>query len=385
LLQISLMIQIEKFKAGNKIKTLEYQFFLPEKINTSWTWNDAKLNKILESASFELGQLNSFAKLVPNIDLFIHLHITKEAVVSSKIEGTQTHFDEAFLQKENINPERRNDWQEIQNYTEALNNAIRELEKLPISSRLILRTHEILMQGVRGEKKTPGKYRRSQNWIGGKSLADAVFIPPPHDYLNELLSDFENFIHNETMDIPLLIKAAIIHYQFETIHPFLDGNGRIGRLLITLFLIEKKVLTKPLLYLSSYFEKDKSLYYDNLTRVRTHNDLMQWIKYFLVGIAQTAKLATQTLDKVFSLKTQNELEIQTHFGRRIKSGLLLHNHLLQQPLLSIKEVQSICNLSPKAGGQLVNKMIEIKILKEFTGQFRNRIFMYEQYLNLFEN
>lgn len=379
------MIQIEKFKAGNKIKAIDYQYFLPEKINEQWIWNDPKLNKILESASFELGQLNSFAKLVPNIDLFIHLHITKEAVVSSKIEGTQTHFDEAFLQKENINPERRNDWQEIQNYTAALNNAIEELEKLPISSRLILRTHEILMQGVRGEKKTPGHYRRSQNWIGGKSLADAVFIPPHHDYLQGLLSDLENFIHNEALDIPLLIKAAIIHYQFETIHPFLDGNGRIGRLLITLFLIEKKVMTKPLLYLSSYFEKDKNLYYDNLTRVRTHNDMMQWIKYFLVGIAQTANKATSTLDKILSLKKRNEIEIQTHFGRRIKSALTLHNHLLEQPLLSIKDVQKVCDLTPKAAGELVNNMIERKILKEFTGQFRNRIFIYEEYLNLFND
>ncbi len=377
------MIQVEKFKSGSRIKSIGYQYFLPEKINTEWFWQDSKLNKILENASFELGQLNSFAKLVPNVDLFIHLHITKEAVVSSKIEGTQTHFDEAFLQKENIEPERRNDWQEVQNYTEAMNNAITQLEKLPVSSRLILNTHRILMSGVRGEKNPPGSYRRSQNWIGGKSLADAVFIPPHQDDLHGLMSDLENFIHNEMLDIPLLIKAAIIHYQFETIHPFLDGNGRIGRLLITLFLIEKKVLTKPLLYLSSYFEKDKNLYYDNLTRVRTHNDMMQWIKYFLVGIAQTAKQATQTLDNIISLKTNNEKIIQTNFGKRIKTGLLLHNHLLEQPLLSIKDVQSVSGLSPKAAGELVKQMVENEILKEFTGQFRNRIFIYGKYLDLF--
>ena len=377
------MIQIEKFKAGEIVKSIDYKYFLPSLINVEWIWSDPKINNLLEKASFELGQLNSFAKLVPNIDLFIHLHITKEAVVSSKIEGTQTHLDEAFLQKDNINPERKDDWQEVQNYTEALNTAITELQNLPISSRLILKTHKILMQGVIGDKKTPGEYRKSQNWIGGKSLADAVFIPPHHQHLNELLSDLENFIHNENIDIPLLIKAAIIHYQFETIHPFLDGNGRIGRLLITLFLIEKKILNKPLLYLSSFFEKEKNLYYDNLTRVRTHNDLLQWIKYFLVGMIQTTQLATQTLDNIISLKSEHEKIIQTYFGKRIKNGFILHNYLLKQPLITVKEVQNLCELSAKSAGDLIALFVDRKILKELTGQFRNRIFMYEPYLNLF--
>jgi Fic family protein len=379
------MIQIEKFKAGEIRLGVDYKYFLPNLINTEWTWNDPKINKLIENASFHLGQLNSYARLVPNIDLFIHLHITKEAVVSSKIEGTQTHFDEALLQKENVNPERKNDWQEVQNYTEALNEAINELDKLPISSRLLLRTHQILMQGVRGEKKTPGEYRRSQNWIGGKSLSDAVFIPPHQDHLNALIGDLENFIHNEHLEIPLLIKVAIIHYQFETIHPFLDGNGRIGRLLITLFLIEKQVLTKPLLYLSSYFEKDKNLYYDNLTKVRTGNDITQWIKYFLVGIAQTSQKAAETLGNIIALKMKTEQLIQAEFGRRIKSALLLHNYLLEQPLVSIKEVQKTCSLSPKSAGELVTLFEEKLVLKEFTGQHRNRIFAYESYINLFDN
>lgn len=378
------MIQIEKFKAGEIRQSIDYKYFLPHLVNTDWGWNDAKINKLIEQASFQLGQLNSYAKLVPNIDLFIHLHITKEAVVSSKIEGTQTHFDEAFLKEENVAKERKDDWQEVQNYTQALNNAIEELNNLPISSRLLLKTHEVLMQGVRGEKKTPGEYRRSQNWIGGKSLVDAVFIPPHFDHLNELIGDLENFIHNENLEIPMLIKAAIIHYQFETIHPFLDGNGRIGRLLITLFLIEKKVLAKPLLYLSSYFEKNKNLYYDNLTRVRTHNDLLQWIKYFLVGIAQTAQQAVETLSKIIDLKLHTEQMIQAEFGKRIKTGLLLHNYLLKQPLVSIKEVQKVCNITPKSAGDLVTLFEQKKLLNEFTGQFRNRIFIYQPYLNLFE-
>jgi Fic family protein len=379
------MIQLEKYISGEIRKSIGYKYFMPNLINDEWIWTDPKLNKLIENASYELGQLNSFAKLVPNVDLFIHLHITKEAVVSSKIEGTQTHFDEAFLQKENVTPERKDDWQEVQNYTEALNTAIGELETLPISSRLILKTHKTLLQGVRGEKKTPGEYRRSQNWIGGQSLADAVFIPPHYEHLSELMGDLENYIHNENIDVPLLIKAAIIHYQFETIHPFLDGNGRIGRLLIPLFLIEKDVLAKPLLYLSSYFEKEKSLYYDNLTRVRTHNDMIQWIKYFLVGVAQTAKQATQTLSNIISLKAEHELIIQTQFGKRLKTGLALHNYLLKQPLVTVKEVQQVCELSKKAAGDLINAFVEKQMLREYTGQTRNRIFAYEPYLELFND
>lgn len=379
------MIQLEKYISGEIRKSIGYKYFMPCFINAEWIWTDPKLNKLIENASFELGQLNSFAKLVPNVDLFIHLHITKEAVVSSKIEGTQTHFDEAFLQKENVTPERKDDWQEVQNYTEALNTAIEELKTLPISSRLILKTHQTLLQGVRGEKKTPGEYRRSQNWIGGKSLADAVFIPPHHEHLGELMGDLENFIHNENIEIPLLIKAAIIHYQFETIHPFLDGNGRIGRLIIPLFLIEKNVLTKPLLYLSSFFEKEKNLYYDNLTRVRTHNDMIQWIKYFLVGVAQTARQSAQTLGNVISLKAEHERIIQTQYGKRLKTGLLLHNYLLKQPLLTVKDVQLVCDLSPKAAGDLINIFVEKQMLQEYTGQSRNRIFAYEPYLELFND
>jgi Fic family protein len=379
------MIQIEKFESGKYRQSINYKYFIPNLINTEWIWNDSKINRLIEEASFQLGQLNSYATLVPNIDLFIHLHITKEAVVSSKIEGTQTNFDEAFLQKENISNERKDDWQEVQNYTQALNHAIDALKTLPLSSRLILRTHEILMQGVRGDTKAPGEYRRSQNWIGGKSLSDAVFIPPQHEHLNDLISDLENFIHNDEVEIPLLLKAAIIHYQFETIHPFLDGNGRIGRLLITLFLIEKKVLNKPLLYLSSYFEKDKNLYYDNLTRVRSRNELLQWIKYFLTGITQTSKKATETLSKILELKSNSEHLIQQDFGKRIKAGLILHDALLKQPLLSIKEVQTICHLSAKSAGELVKLFEDKGLLKEYTGHSRNRIYSYEPYLNLFSD
>jgi Fic family protein len=378
------MIILESFHAGFFRQAFNYKYFMPSFINDSWQWSDTTIAPLLEQASFHLGQLNAFARLVPNIDLFIHLHITKEAVVSSKIEGTQTHFDEALLPEESINPERKDDWQEVQNYTWAMNDAILRMHELPISSRMLLHTHHTLMQGVRGEKKTPGEFRRSQNWIGGISPSDAVFVPPHHDAIPELISDWEHFLHNDSLNVPILLKAAIMHYQFETIHPFLDGNGRIGRLLITLFLMENKVLDKPLLYLSSYFESDRQVYYENLMRVRTHNEMIRWIHYFLQGISQTAQKAVETLQTILALKHQTEEMIQSEFGRRIKSGLDLHRYMIEHPVVSIRTVEETCGLSSKAAGDLVALFVQKGLLKEFTGQTRNRMFVYEPYLNAFE-
>ena len=248
------MIELEKYKAGHFEKQSGYKYFVPNGINDEWVWKTPVINRLIEKAAIKLGELNSFARLVPNIDLFIQLHVTKEAVISSRIEGTQTNMDEALLPFEEVSPERRNDWQEVNNYIRAINEAIVELQKLPISSRLLKDTHQTLLQSVRGEHKLPGTYRTSQNWIGGNSLADAVFIPPAHQLVSELMGDLEKFLNNDEINVPALVRIAIVHYQFETIHPFLDGNGRIGRLMITLFLVSEGILDKPLLYLSLYFE-----------------------------------------------------------------------------------------------------------------------------------
>jgi Fic family protein len=378
------VIELENFKSGNYQRSPSgYKFFLPGKINDNWSWNNQQINSLLEKAALKLGELNSFARLVPNIDLFIQLHVTKEAVVSSRIEGTQTQIDEALLSEEEISPERRNDWREVNNYIKALNGAIKELENLPISSRLIKQTHETLLNTVRGEHKQPGEFRISQNWIGGSSPADAVFVPPHHDYVNELMGDLENFIHNEETNLPALIRIAIAHYQFETIHPFLDGNGRIGRLLITLFLVYQKILNKPLLYLSAWFEKNKGLYYDNLTFVRTKNDMTQWLKYFLAGVAETAETATETLANVLKLKADHEKAINLVFGRRAHNASILLNHLFKNPIVYVRQVEDITGLSYKAANALVSDFIKNGILKEMTGQSRNRVFSFEKYLRLF--
>jgi Fic family protein len=315
--------------------------------------------------------------------MFIKMHITKEAVISSRIEGTQTNMEEALIDKPGIDPERRDDWQEVNNYVRAMNTAIEELNTLPLSNRLIKNTHKTLLSSGRGEYKTPGEFRRSQNWIGGASLADATFIPPTHTELPELLSDLELFLHNTEIQIPHLIKIALAHYQFETIHPFLDGNGRIGRLLITLYLVSQGILDAPLLYLSDFFEKNKTLYYDNLTFVRTKNDLGQWIKFFLVGVIQTAEKGVDTLDKIVSLKKSIEEESILLMGRRTKQGMVLFHQLFSQPVLTSKEVESMTGLSRKAANDLIKVFIEKNILKETTGYQRNRVFIFDEYMKLF--
>lgn len=378
-------MEIEEFDAGNYGQGFQYKYFIPNKINHEWTWRDPSINDLLEKAAIKLGELNSFSRLVPNIDLFIQLHVTKEAVVSSRIEGTQTKMDEALLPIEDIRPERKDDWKEVNNYIKAINGAIAELQKLPLSSRLIRNTHRILLDSVRGEHKMPGDFRVSQNWIGGNSIADARFIPPHHTLVPDLMSDLEFFLNNTDIHVPALVKIAIAHYQFETIHPFLDGNGRMGRLLITLFLVKEGILQQPLLYLSTYFEKRKDLYYDNLNNIRIKNDLLHWLKYFLVGIEQTAEHAVNTLSAVLKFKEQTEIHIRTTYGKRSSSAILLVHKLLKNPFVNVEQAKEICHLSYKAANDLIKKMCDDGLLMALTKQSRNRIFVFDQYLKLFIN
>lgn len=378
------MIDLANYTAGKQVKhPTGYAYFMPTNINDQWVWDNPQINSLLEKAASKLGELNSFSKLVPSIDLFLRLHITKEAVVSSRIEGTKTQMDEALSAEEDIAPERKNDWQEVTNYVKALNQAILALNTLPISARLIRNIHGILLDSVRGEHKQPGEFRKSQNWIGGNSLLDASFIPPNQEFVPELMSDLESFLHNKDIQVPLLIKIGIAHYQFETIHPFLDGNGRIGRLLIPLFLVDQKILDKPLLYISAFFEKDKSLYYDNLTLVRTKSDMTHWLKYFLVGLIDTAENAIQTLTHIIELKNRLERELAANFGKRSQKAHLLLQHLFENPVTHVKLVKEVTTSSFKAANDLVSAFVAAGILKEMTGKNRNRLFVFNEYVKLF--
>ncbi len=373
---------MKHFKAGNYISQGSYKSFQPSLINRQWDIDSMEVLKLLSQADRELGRLDMYSNYIPNIDLFISMHVLKEATQSSKIEGTQTNMEEALLDKEDIPIDKRDDWEEVQNYIKAMETAILALEKLPFSSRLIRETHKVLLQGVRGENKQPGDFRKSQNWIGGATINDALFIPPVHTSVPELMSDIEKFIHNEEIFFPELLKIALVHYQFETIHPFLDGNGRVGRLLIPLYLVNTGILKKPILYLSDFMENHRRLYYENLMNVREKNDINQWFKFFLVGIIETAKKGISTFDNILQLQKQNDLKIQS-IGSRAANAQKITNYLYQKPVINAEKVSKISGLSMPSAYKLIETMEKINILKEVTGGQRGRMYVFEDYLKLF--
>lgn len=375
-------MNLKDFKSGVYRQQYQYKNFLPEKINHTWIWDDPKINVLLEKATQFLGELNAFSLIVPNVDVFIQMHLVKEAQTSSKIEGTKTNIDEVLMDKNVIVPEKRNDWQEVQNYIKAMKYAIEQLEKLPLSNRLLKEMHKILLTEVRGEYKLPGEFRRSQNWIGGSNLSDAVYIPPTHDEVPELMSDLEKFLHSEEIEVPHLIKIAIAHYQFETIHPFNDGNGRCGRLMITFYLVANKLLIKPSLYLSDFFEKNRISYYDALSRVRESNDLLHWIKFFLNGVITTAEKGKKTFQEILKLKDEIDAKI-VKLGRKAERGREFVNYLYSKPIVSINDVVDHLGITKVSAIALVKDFEKLKILKESTGYKRNRQFVFKDYLNLF--
>ncbi len=373
---------MEKFKSGIYINQGYYKSFQPNEINRIWRISNLDIISLLSKADRQLGRLDMYSEYV-NIDLFISMHIVKEATQSSKIEGTRTNMEEAFLEKEDISFEKRDDWEEVQNYISAMNEAVQMLDSLPFSSRLIRNTHKVLLQGVRGEQKLLGIYRTSQNWIGGASINDAVFVPPIHTSIGDLMSDIENFANDELNKLPDLLKIALIHYQFETIHPFLDGNGRVGRLLITLYLVSKGILKQPILYLSDFFEKYRTLYYDNLMRVRTHNNLEQWLKFFLTGVIETAENGVTTFDAILQLQKSVDKKLES-LGTRTADAQKIVQDLYKKPIIDAIKVGELTEKSPASVYKLISVLEELQILKEITGQKRGKLYSFESYVNLFK-
>ena len=368
---------------GNYQKSINgYKYFLPSKIDIDYHFSSEVYNLCIK-ATAKLSELKAFSKFAPDVDFFIQMHISKEAIDSNKIEGTKTELDELYLDNELFSDEKKDEIEEVKNYIKALNFGIERMATLPISTRFLQECHQILMNGVRGKNKNPGEFRHSQNWIGGATIDDAHFVPPSYEHIGELMSDFENFLHYNSC--PNLIKIAIAHYQFETIHPFLDGNGRIGRLLISLYLIHSGMLYKPVLYLSEFFEKNKTLYYDNLDSGRNNKGMDQWLRFFLVGVEKTAHKNLETLQKISQLKTLTDLKV-LEFGRKSKITKLVVDSLYSRPITSVKKIQILINSTSKAtANSLANELVEIGILKEITNLKRNRVFVFDEYLKLFDN
>jgi Fic family protein len=348
---------------------------------------DAPLQKLLSNADLAFGRLDGSIQILPNSDLFIFMYVRKEAVLSSQIEGTQSSLEDLLAAEANILATGRpRDVAEVVNYVAAMNHGMSRLKDLPVSIRLIREIHGKLMQGVRGSKLTPGELRTSQNWIGpaGCTLNEAAFIPPPPHEVPEALRRLEAFLHAED-ELPVLIKIGLAHAQFETIHPFLDGNGRIGRLLITFLLCEKRVLHKPVLYLSLFFKKHRQRYYDLLQGTRDRGDWESWVAFFLEGVIEVSGQATDTARRILALREDHRTAITANLGRAAGNGHRLLEYLFKRPIVSVNEVRELTGTTYPAANQLVDRFARLGIVAEITGQVRNRRFQYAPYIRLFDD
>ncbi len=373
----------ETYISGVYRKSKGYEYFLPSLVNCDYQCFDPTIVTLLEEAAAALGELNAYSHMLPDISYFVQMHIAKEATSSSRIEGTKTNIEEIFHSDEGLSQERKNDRQEVLNYIASVNWSIAELDRVPLSMRLLKGAHKILLSGVRGEHKLPGELRKSQNWIGGATLQDAYFIPPCSSELGDLLSDLEKFWHNDELHTPQLIKAAISHYQFETIHPFLDGNGRLGRLLIILQLLDRGLLVKPTLYLSAYFDKYRDDYYDALTYVRTKNNMDYWLKFFLRGIVLSAQHSRNTLLKIVELRADYNQRIAGLSTSRQKHATKLLLACFTKPNFSVNEIAELLGVSYPTANALVEDFLKLGLFKEAKQAERNRLFELHEYLVLF--
>jgi Fic family protein len=365
-----------------------YRAFIPEPLPPEPPINLAgELQHWLSQADRALGRLDGSIQTLPHPDLFVAMYVRKEAVLSSQIEGTQSSLQDLLAAEASIfAPERPKDVDEVVNYVRAMKYGLARLEDLPVSVRLIREIHAELMQGVRGQHLTPGEPRTSQNWIGpgGCTLAEAIFVPPPPHEVARLLGDLELFLHDEA-PLPLLIKIGLAHAQFETIHPFLDGNGRVGRLLITFLLCEREVLLKPVLYLSHYFKQHRQEYYDCLQAVRDEGDWERWLLFFLRGLYDVSQQATETARQILLLRERHRELITDKLGRAAGNGHRLLEQLYTTPIVSVTEVQDLIGTTYPAANNLMRQFAKYGLVREMTGQRRHRRFVYQDYISLFHD
>ncbi|MCR4433803.1 MAG: Fic family protein [Caldiserica bacterium] len=378
----------KQFRAGRYVQQpTGYRAFVPAPLPPHPPVRlEGELRDLLSQADYALGRLDGAVLTLPNPDLFVFMYVRKEAVLSSQIEGTQSSLQNLLAAEAQLfDPDAPSDVAEVVNYVKAMNHGLNRLAELPVSVRLIREIHAVLMEGVRGGKLTPGELRTSQNWIGppGCTLREATFVPPPPHEVPQALSDLENFLHSES-PLPVLVQVGLVHAQFETIHPFLDGNGRIGRLLITFLLTEKKRLARPVLYLSHYFKRHRAEYYERLQAVRDEGDWEGWLGFFLRGVAEVAAEATQTAAAILRMREDYRSRITEKLGRAAGNGHRVMEKLFNHPIVTVANVRKWLNVTPAGANQLVNRLVDVGLLREITGYTRNRRFRFDPYLRLFE-
>lgn len=366
-----------------RILNESYKAYVPAKLPPEPSINLMMLYPYLEKATHALAELNSINKTIPNTALFIYMYVRKEALLSSQIEGTQSSFSDLMLFEHNQKPEISiEDVEEVSNYVKAINFGLERLkDDFPLSLRLLKEIHAILLSGSRGSNQTPGEFRRSQNWIGGTRPGNAFFVPPSVDHLNDCLGDFENFLYDKSL--PVLIKAGLAHVQFETIHPFLDGNGRLGRLLITLILCENAMLDEPILYLSLYLKQNRSTYYKLLQEVRELGTWETWLEFFLIGIYQSSKQAIQTAQNINELFTK-DIEKISHLERARFSCEQVLEYMKRLPQVTVPLVAKELKMTQPTARSALNNLKSIGVLEEVSGKKRDKIYIYRRYLDILE-
>lgn len=376
-----------RYRAGRYVsQAAGYRAFLPEPLPPIPPIRlEGNLQSLLSLADRALGRLDGSIQTLPNPDLFVFMYVRKEAVLSSQIEGTQSSLQDLLsAEAKMFSPDLPTDVDEVVNYVNAMNHGLERLSDLPVSVRLIKEIHERLLHGVRGARLTPGELRTSQNWIGpgGCTLGEATFVPPPPHEVPTALGSLEHFLHSGS-DLPQLVQIGLAHAQFETIHPFLDGNGRIGRLLITFLLCQREILLKPVLYLSHFFKRHRSEYYERLQAVRDHGQWEEWLAFFLRGVSEVSREATDTARRILALREDHRNAVTTRMGRAAGNGLRVLESLYQRPVVTVADVQSLTGTTYTAANNLVSNLTDLGILVEATGYKRNRVFRYQPYIDLF--
>ncbi|MGX7139923.1 Fic family protein [Facklamia languida] len=375
-------MRLENNRAGKLIRMpSDYECFIPNNLKDIDINIDEDTNRLIKKAYLFLGRLDGMAITLPDIDLFVSMYVQKEAVISSQIEGTQASLVDV-LQKDRAN-EKMKETEEIVNYIKATNYAFDRLKDIPLSMRLIRETHKVLLSNVRGEEKMPGELRKSQNWIGpsGSTIKTASFIPPAPHEMDRSLSDLEKYIHGEN-GIDDLIKIALVHYQFETIHPFLEGNGRMGRLLIILYLQEKGLIEYPILYLSYFFKKNRSKYYELLNNVRFKGEFEGWIKFFIEGMCEISEDSIKSIQAIVQLKSKDTEKIRSVTKANVSSLLTIYDYLLKHPFVEAKDIQNLLDLSTPTVNKLIASLIEIGILELVEEKQRYRQYVYREYVDI---